>query len=324
MKRVVRTMALGMSLAAGLSWSTLGSAQGNAPAAEALFEQARQELAAGKVDAACDKFRQSDQLDPAVGTKLNLASCEEQRGRLATAWELYRAAEAALGPEDQRLGYARQKRQALEPRLPKLKLRLAAGAPPDTTVRTGDAELKASAFGVPLPMDPGERQLSVIAPGREPKSFTVRLGEGKTTELEVGPGAAKPPVQSATSAPPRSTVPPDSARPSGGKRTLGFVLGGVGVAALVAGGVTGVMALGKKSEADKHCNDALRVCDQTGLDANDSGRMLGTVTTAAWAVGVVGVGLGTYFILSSSPRSETALVTTSRPGGAELSLVRHW
>jgi hypothetical protein len=57
----------------------------NPAAAEALFEQARAAMAAGSYDIACARFRDSDKLDPAVGTRFNLADCEERRGRVATA-----------------------------------------------------------------------------------------------------------------------------------------------------------------------------------------------------------------------------------------------
>src|SRR3954469_19109418 len=89
-------------------------------AADALFDSARAAMDKGDFDAACEQFRASDKLDAAVGTELNLADCEEKRGHLASAWELYRAAAEKLADRDERLALARSRIRALAPRLPKL------------------------------------------------------------------------------------------------------------------------------------------------------------------------------------------------------------
>src|SRR5580658_1649767 len=58
-------------------------------AAETLFEQGRELLATGKLVEACDKFAESQKLDPAVGTLLNLGDCYAKRGMTATAWATF-------------------------------------------------------------------------------------------------------------------------------------------------------------------------------------------------------------------------------------------
>jgi hypothetical protein len=83
----------------------------------------------GDLGAACEQFRASDKLDPAVGTELNLADCEEKRGRLASAWELYRTVADKLADNDERFAFARSHAQALKPRMPTLTLTLEADAP---------------------------------------------------------------------------------------------------------------------------------------------------------------------------------------------------
>ena len=107
---------------------------------------------------------------------------------------------------------------------------------------------------------------------------------------------------------------------------MGYVLAGVGAAGVVVGGVTGIMVLNKKKTADAHCYPELRACDQEGVDANESGRTLGTVSTIGFAVGLVGLGLGTYFILTSDDEGQpqTALMTQLGPGTSQVSLVRRW
>src|SRR5688572_24676732 len=61
-------------------------------AAEALFQEGRRLLKIDEVLAACSKFDESLRLDPAIGTLINVAACQERLGRTATAWQHWRAA----------------------------------------------------------------------------------------------------------------------------------------------------------------------------------------------------------------------------------------
>ena len=100
-----------------------------------------------------------------------------------------------------------------------------------------------------------------------------------------------------------------------------YLLAGVGVAGAAAGTVAGVMTLQKKDEAEANCDDALKVCNQVGKDANDSGRALGTISTVGIAVGAVGLG-GAFYLWLSEPGDPTSarLKAKVRPDVAFVSL----
>src|SRR5688572_24536755 len=59
-------------------------------AAEQIFEQARAAFDRGDYATACPLFEASQKLDPALGTLLNMATCYEKAGQLASAWGRYR------------------------------------------------------------------------------------------------------------------------------------------------------------------------------------------------------------------------------------------
>jgi len=270
-------------------------------------------------------------LDPAVGTMLNLAVCEEKRGRLATSWDLYRGAYEKLPPNDARRDYAKAQVDRLEPRLPHLTMTLAVGAPAGTKVREGDTEYSGAAFGLPLPVDPGKHDLVVEAPGRESRTVSVELAEGGNATVDIAPGPEKPlaPTDATTGgAGAANTTAPGQESSSGfGRKQLGFVIGGVGVVGLGVGLTTGLMALGKKSTTDSQCVDALQRCSPEGHDAASAGRTLAAVSTVGWIVGALGVGAGAYLILSSGSDkggSSTALETRVVPGGAALAIRRRF
>jgi hypothetical protein len=301
-------------IAAGALCSALPSfAQGgDAAAAEVLFHEGRAASDAGDHHKACEKFHESHRLDPAPGTMLNIADCEERIGRLATAWTFYRAVTQKLPPNDERATVAKSRAEQLEPRLPKLALRLEAGAPAGSRVLRDGVELKTASLDVALPVDPGKHVIEVTAPGHAPRRYELTIGEAELVTRDVAPGMRREssPALGASA----------SADHGSGTRTLGWVLGGVGVVGVATFAVTGMMVLDRKSVVDENC-DAGKRCNQAGADAAESGRTLGTISGVSLIVGGVALAAGAYFVLSSDgERPTTALVA----GPTTLSVVRHW
>jgi hypothetical protein len=287
-------------------------AQGSDPAAaDALFQEGRRAMDAGKYEAACAKFRESQRLDPAVGTQFNLADCEERRGHLAESWSLFRAVAEQLPKGDERLAIAKKRAAALEPRLARLTIVTAPSAPPGTTVRRDGVELGAASFGVAIAVDPGAHEVVVTSPGRATQTVVVRLAERESKTIDVAPGAPLPSAPAAEHADaPLAAVQPDapSDAPGSSRRTLAFVIGGVGIAAAAAGAITGGVVLADKRTADENCPAPSHVCrNRAGAGAVDQGRTLGPVTTVLLVAGAAGIGTGAVLVLTSpGKRSATA------------------
>ena len=189
--------------------------------AEVLFKQAREKLAAGDYAAACPAFEASQRLDPAAGTLLNLADCYERVGRIASAWAYFTevAGMSAATGQVKREAVARQRAEALVPRLANISIRVLGGGAGRTVVRDGTLIDKAL-FGTPVPVDPGDHLIEVTAPGPLAREFDsddgwqvrrardgtqrwrkvarVRL-EGATLTVEVPATLAPAPSKSAAS-----------------------------------------------------------------------------------------------------------------------------
>jgi hypothetical protein len=300
-----------LCLAWGLASLTPRAASAQNPAAaEALFEQARAAMAAGSFDIACARFRDSDKLDPAVGTRFNLADCEERRGRIATAWSLFRGVLSELAQDDDRRPIAEERARVLEPRMPYLTLRPDRETPRGTVVRIDGVELGEGSFGVPLPMDPGPHELELVrgqgAPAHR-ESFALREGEHRDLPLQL---AEPTPTAASPSPAPLGTSPPLD---DGHERLhWAYVAGGVGVAGVALGTVTGIVALNKKSTADANCNDRLGVCNRAGVDANESGKTYATLSALGLGVGVIGLAAGAYLWLTA-PDAASNIAHSSIP-----------
>ena len=71
-----RSLATAAGLAVAVGLVAPATEAQPAAAAQALFEQGKAALAGGELETACSRFRASDQLEPAAGTRAYLAACE--------------------------------------------------------------------------------------------------------------------------------------------------------------------------------------------------------------------------------------------------------
>lgn len=160
-------------------------------AAVKLWEEGRSLIEAGKIDEACDRFERSQQLDPQIGTKLNLAECRAKQQRNADAYRLFREASQEADGKPGRREYARNRADELAAKIVRVKVRV---ADPIVTLKLGTAgalvEQPRSEWDV-MAIEPGPFVLEVSAIGSETYRSERSGRAGDTIEIDVPPLASK-------------------------------------------------------------------------------------------------------------------------------------
>jgi predicted negative regulator of RcsB-dependent stress response len=287
-----------------------GAQSSGRAAAEALFQEATTLMDAKKYAEACDKFAASQELDPGLGTMLYLADCYDRAGRSASAWALFREVEdrsrRASQPDRERI--AGERATALEPKLSKLEVRVAPKQRVrDLELRVGGSVLPQASWNVALPVDPGLTKIEARAPGKRPLTLQITVTPGATSQVIEIPAMADAPVAKRTEANGASNraAPP----PSSTQRTLGFVMSGVGVVALAAGGYFGYRAYAQNTDSKAECrSDQPNACTRAGVDQREQAKMSANIATiAAVSGGVLTVaGLGVVFTAPTPNRDVAA------------------
>lgn len=292
--------------------ATSSAAAADPGTAEALFQEGRALLERGELAAACSKFESSQASEPSGGTLLNLADCRARQGRTATAWAHFVSAErlSKVQGRPEQAAEAQRRRAELEPSLSTLTLH-AADKPPGLEVKVNGRALAPGSLDSRLPMDPGGLSIEFSAPGRKPARVTAVL-LSKAHHLIVN---APTLVEEAAAAAPAATHTPapsvvearSDTRADSGTRTLAWVIGGAGVAALAVGGTFGVLALSSNSEAKDACDQRTDECPPSALSAAEDRDRQATLATIGVGAGLVGLGVATVLLLtSSSPPDHSA------------------
>jgi len=289
------------------------------PAAERLFADGLKLAHAGDCARARDKFTESYAADPAPGTLINWALCEEKLGRSGTALELLRLADHAL-PQNhpKRAGMVRHM-ESLAKRAPILRLRMTSVLPPGATVHMDGAMLDTSLLSRGVLGDPGPHVIEMRAPGREDRRYEVTLAEGTTLEVTVEPGPPRTGASSSSNAGSPNSVQGGN-EPSSSSTTLGWALAGGGLTAIGVGAVTGLLTSGKWTDVQANCDVATKRCDNdSGVDASRAGDTLSTVSTVAFLAGGVSLAVGGYLLLTKKDATASARVSAAA-GPAMLGL----
>jgi hypothetical protein len=276
--------------------------------AKQLFDDGRKLADAEKWQEACDTFAKSYALDPAPGTELNIGNCEEHLGHLAIAWRKFDDA-AKKYPDADRIKYARDRADALAPKLAPLTIKLA--DPAGATVKIGDAPVPPAAE-ITTMVDPGDVTIEVTMPGRAAETRTVHAVAGQASVADFGTAAQ----------PPADTVPAtmSSVHRQHKRVVMAETITAIGSAGVVTGVVLGLVARSKYNTAvHDHCTGGDQpVCDGTGFTSANNAI---TLANAGTVIGIVGVGaiIAGGVVYFTAPK-ELVVTPTASGQGAGISI----
>ena len=294
----------------------------DAAAAEQLFAEGRALVAAKNYDLACPKLEASQRLDPGAGTLLNLAGCYEAAGRTATAWVTYREAEGAAARSNRAdwEHIAHERAAALAPGLSYLTI----AVPPSSRVeglvveRDGRA-VDAALFNDAVPTDPGLHDIIASAPGRQPWSARVEVrASGGRAEISV-PLLALASSGRASSGGTTNAVAP---APSRAQATWGIVGMAGGGAALLGGGVLGLLARSTYNDAVANdCHANVKTCSPDGFDRVNTAHGQATLSTVLVVAGAA-LGAAGVVLFVTAPRAGSSSVGVGvAPGLSQASFL---
>jgi hypothetical protein len=314
-----------------------GAMAGDAALAESLFRQGRELMEKGDYAAACPKLSESFAQDPATGTLLALAMCQEQAGQTASAWAGYAEviSRAKRDGRTDREQAARDHLQALDPKLSRLTIEVDASAAsvPGLVVKRDGLPVGNGAWGASSPVDPGEHVVEATAPHKRAWKASVTIGGVSDSQTVKVPSLVDEPAEGAAAAQPQASpaaptaAMADSAAPSTAPplRTVGLVVGGAGIVGLGLSGYFGLHAssLNSDSKSGGHC-DANNTCDATGLAKRNDAVSASNIATIALVAGGVLTAAGvTLFLVGGrkDAKADTARVEATPAVGPGVAAV---
>jgi len=306
---MTRSSSLALAAACQLAFlaqtSLLWATEHDEAAARVLFSEGRKLVDSGRYAEGCTKFEESLKLDPGVGTSFNLADCQERVGRTASAWARFLdvATATKLEGQQERERVARARAAALEPRLSRLTIDV--GAHVDGLVVERDSlPVDTAAWGVPVPIDPGEHSVTAKAPGAKDWSQTISIPEGPSTlQIRVPPleSLPRPLEPEMTSSPATKAWTPSAQTALGVEHSRSWspaviVLGALGAVVLSTGGVFALKLSSDNEESRALCPANVCATDDEKL-RHDS---LVEDARRDRAVAFIAAGVGTSALLAAA------------------------
>ncbi len=291
-----------MLLAAAFFTVAQPATASNKATAESLFRAAWALLDQGLIDEACPKFEASLRADPSVGAQLALARCHGLQGKTATAWAEYKQAAtmARVARQTDREAAARKRATELEKKLSKLTIRLE--LPSSATglrVLRNQNEVDAGTFGVATAVDPGSYRVEAKAPGHEPWSTEITIGQDGDHQVVIIPSLKQHSTSKANGG--SSGGDSDAVSPLPHYLSAAAV-GGLGIAAVALGAAFGLEASSSWDDAQAHCVDQAdgKHCNATGVALADEASSSSTISTAGFVVGGASIA-GAVILLLTAP-----------------------
>ncbi len=280
----------GMGAAAAvtiLAASFPAQAQDAKARAQQLFQEGVDALDKGDSATGCAKLRESLELFAVSNTLFLVAECDQQEGKPIAALGHLQRGLALLDANDERMAMIKERIEALKPKVPRLRVVIPEGQG-STTVWIDGRQIDTSALETPMQLEGGKHTLVFRVPGRQDRTHELELAPGERTEVVATAG---PPIQD------KPVGKTDS-----GLRTGGFVALGIGGAGLLTAGITGIVALGRRSDAIKNCPEVggVPTCPASYQEQLDSDKSLLVGNGVAWGIGIAGVATGAVLLVLSN------------------------
>jgi hypothetical protein len=176
-----------LAMMVALAWLSAG-APARAQDAEALerarvaFQEGDVAENAGDCATAIQKFRSALEVKETTQLHLRIGRCEEKLGKFQAAMSSYAKGQSVAGTDEELLALARRMRSQLDPRMPRLTVRVP-DAPDGATVSLDGAPF--TGFGVDTPLDPGLHVVEATAPGRLRFEARIDLKESDKREVTI-------------------------------------------------------------------------------------------------------------------------------------------
>jgi hypothetical protein len=319
---ISRTSCVAFALAGACAFLTVRPAAAqsdDAASAQALFDDAKKAMDTGDYATACPKFAESQRLDPGVGTLLALAACHEKQGKTASAWAEYLevVTEAQRQGQAPRATFAKNHAADLESKLSKLTITVdpATAKLPGLIIKRDDANVRQASWGTALPVDPGSHTIVATATGKQKWTSQVDVGAQADTKSVAVPALEDEVTESAgtgtegagtkTDEKGTTETPPPASGGGGSMRTIGLIVGGVGVVGLVGGSIFGIEAISKSSQAKNDCPGGLCPASPSNStwsnanSVNNDAKSAALISDVGFGVAVVGLGVGAALFLMS-------------------------
>ncbi len=288
--------------------------------ADALFNAGRSLLEAGEYVEACPKFAEAQTLAPGLGVTLYLADCYERTGRTASASvEFRRAEQIASTRHDPRGAVAHDRAVALVEHVPQLAIVVTEAARAQGVAVTCDGEpVPTSRWGgLPEPIDPGDHEIVVSAPSKVVRRTTVTLAPLAGTVMTSIDALddrlpPPPPLLPAT----RDFYLPDVVEARATQKTVGFIVGGVGLLGVGVGSALGILASSKLSQSNAGPCDSTDHCSSQGLDLRRDADHFGNASTGVFLGAGAALAAGVVLYLTAPKTSRPPYATALRQRSA--------
>jgi hypothetical protein len=293
MRALVLSFALSLPLFA-VSWPVRDAlAQDDVSELKARFKEALALENDGKWDEALGLFIAIAEKRRSPQVVFHIALCQEQTGRLKSALDSFEEALSLAGADPKAapevLENAPPRLESLKARVPRIVL-VANGEA--RTVIVDGKQLAPVVDETEIAIDPGKHKISAREDdGEETSIRTVDVREGQIVRVDVSKKRA---TKERVPPPP----PPVETRVEPGNMIPGLVVGGVGVAGLIASGVFIGLRQAAIGEVRDGCTNGDTGCDPGLKDVAERGQTYEYAAIGTGAAGLAAVGVGVALVLT--------------------------